>query len=70
MIRNEWKLGRITQIKVSKDGLVRSASIKVADPTLDKHGERQNKVIELNRPIYKLVLILENEIGASPPENH
>ena len=70
MIRNEWKLGRITQIKVSKDGLVRSASIRVADPTLDKHGKRQNKVIELNRPIHKLVLILENETGASPPGNH
>ena len=70
MIRNEWKLGRITQIKVSKDGLVRSTSIRVADPTLDKHGKRQNKVTELNRPIHKLVLILENETGASPPGNH
>ena len=70
MIRNEWKLGRITQIKASKDGLVKSAYIRVADPTLDKHGKRQNKVIELTRPIHKLVLTLENETGASPSGNH
>ena len=46
--RSHWPLGRITEIKISEDGMVRSAEIKL-----------QNKI--LKRPITKLVMILENE---------
>ena len=46
--RSHWPLGKIKAIKISDDGMVRSAEIKL-----------QNKY--LTRPISKLVMILENE---------
>ena len=68
-IRNYWRLGRIIDVKYSKDGLVRSASIRMSDSTLDKFGKRIGKATDIQRPIHKLVLVLESDSGASPPKN-
>ena len=53
----------------SKDGLVRSMSVRIADDHIDKNGKRTSKQIELQRPVHKLVLLLETETGASPPKS-
>ena len=67
--RNQWSLGRIESVMPSKDGLVRSVSVRIADDHIDKNGKRTSKQIELQRPVHKLVLLLENETGASPPKS-
>ena len=69
--RNDWRLARVIETKCSKDGFVRSAKVVLSDPTLDKRGRRVNAQTELERPISKLVLVLEgeSETEASPPEN-
>ena len=67
--RNQWSLGRIENIMPLKDGLVRNVSVRIADDHIDKNGKRTSKQIELQRPVHKLVLLLENETGASPPKS-
>ena len=54
--RNHWPIGVVTDVKVSKDGLVRSATIKLA-PT------STNRARMLSRPISELVSLV-------PSENH
>ena len=46
--RCHWPLGRVISVKQSSDGLVRSVKVKLADKILD-------------RPISKLVMVLEDE---------
>ena len=46
--RNVWRLGRILQVKTDSKNLVRSATVKTSTTTLE-------------RPITKLILILEND---------
>ena len=53
----------------SKDGLVQSVSVRIADDHIDKNGKRTSKQIELQRPVHKLVLLLENETGTSSPKS-
>ena len=46
--RSFWKLGRVVAVRVSDDGLVRSATVKLADGTT------------LDRPIQKLIFMIES----------
>ena len=55
--RNQWQLGRIIAATASSDGLVRKAKVAVASNTKD--GKRDLTILE--RPIQKLVLILESD---------
>ncbi|KAK0130929.1 hypothetical protein N1851_034390 [Merluccius polli] len=57
--RNEWRLCRVTEATVGKDGLVRKVKLSVGDRNLTKRGERCNKVTVIERPVQKLVLLLE-----------
>jgi hypothetical protein len=50
-----WRLGRVTEVFPGTDGLVRRVKFVQGDPSLSK----QCKTFE--RPIHKLVLLLENE---------
>ena len=59
--RNEWKLARVIEAKHSDDGLVRSVKLRMADDSIDKSGKRTRKPMELERPVHKLVLLLERE---------
>jgi hypothetical protein len=59
--RNQWKLARIIEAIEDKDGLVRKTKIQISDSTLDKNGKRCNKLTILERPIQKLVLLLEQD---------
>lgn len=57
--RNEWRLGRVSETTIDKDGLVRRVKIQLGDSKLGKKGERLHKVSEVERPVQKLVLLLE-----------
>ena len=57
--RNEWRLGRVTEATVSKDGLVRKVKLCVGDRNLSSKSERCNKVTVIERPVQKLVSLLE-----------
>ena len=57
--RSEWRLARITGTTTDKDGLVRRVKICLGDSKLGKRGERLHKMSEVERPIQKLVLLME-----------
>lgn len=59
--RNCWRLGKITDVKISTDGHVRSVFIRTGDPALDKTGRRISKASVLERPAQKVVLLMEAE---------
>lgn len=66
--RNQWHLGRVIDTYASEDGLVRSVRLAIGDSNLDKKGKRNGQLSTLERPIHKLVLLLENETGEDPTE--
>ena len=59
--RNEWPLGRVVEVKVDDDKLVRRVKVMVGTSSLDNNGRRKSKPSILERPIQKLVLILETQ---------
>ena len=60
VVRNQWRLGRITETIEDKDGLVRRVKIKIGDRNLKKDGKRISKESVLERPVHKVILILKN----------
>ena len=56
--RNRWPLARVVQTYPSDDGLVRKVKVLVADPSLDKDGQRSKASVLLERPVQKLVLFI------------
>ena len=59
--RNRWKLGRIEEVYLDNDGLVRKVKLRISDPNLDNQGKRVNDITFVERPIHKLVLLVEAE---------
>ncbi|XP_038069094.1 uncharacterized protein LOC119738319 [Patiria miniata] len=59
--RNQWQLGRVTEVFPSTDGHVRRAKLAVADSTLDAKGKKTRPSRFLERPIQKLVVLLESQ---------
>ncbi|XP_065115485.1 uncharacterized protein [Paramisgurnus dabryanus] len=57
--RNEWRLARVTETTTDKDGLVRRVKICLGDRHLEKDGRRLNKLSVIERPVQKLILLLE-----------
>lgn len=57
--RNEWRLAEVIETVVDKDGLVRRVKIRFGDKKLGKDGKRLNKSSIVDRPVQKLVLLLE-----------
>jgi len=57
--RNMWCVGRITKIRVSEDGNIRSARVKVAKRKMD--GKIIVDTSFLERPISKLILLMAVE---------
>ena len=66
--RNQWHLGRVLETTTSDDQLVRSVKLAVGDRSLNENGRRSTPLSTLERPIHKLVLLLENETGEIPTE--
>ena len=59
--RNRWKLGRIEEVYLDDDGLVRKVKLRESNPDLDSKGKRVSDVTFVERPIHKLVLLVEAE---------
>ncbi|XP_026015330.1 uncharacterized protein LOC113016608 [Astatotilapia calliptera] len=59
--RNEWRLGRVVETTMDRDGLVRRVKLCLGDRKLGKNGERLTKRSVLERPVQKLVLLLEGD---------
>ncbi|KAL7872550.1 hypothetical protein SRHO_G00075330 [Serrasalmus rhombeus] len=57
--RYEWRLGRVSETTPDKDGLVRRVRVQLGDRHLGKKGERLSKLSVVERPVQKLILLLE-----------
>lgn len=57
--RYKWSLGRIVETTIDSDGLVRKVRVQLGDNNLGKNGECLGKPSVIERPIQKLVLLLE-----------
>ncbi|XP_022810538.1 uncharacterized protein LOC111347571 [Stylophora pistillata] len=57
--RSAWQLARVSTVYPSPDGQVRKVQIALADSCLDKRGKRIGSVRYLERPIQKLVLLMQ-----------
>ncbi|XP_067933186.1 uncharacterized protein [Watersipora subatra] len=58
-VRNDWKLAKVVQCNKSRDGLVRSARVLIANPDYRKGT---NKRQHLDRPVTKTVFLVENKL--------
>ena len=59
--RNQWKLGRLVERSVGDDGLVRKVKVAIADPHIDSKGKRRRPLVQLERPVQKVILLHETE---------
>ena len=57
--RNDWPLGRVIDVIKGDDDLVRRVKVQVGTHNLDSKGRRKGNLSILERPIQKLVLVLE-----------
>ena len=58
--RNQWRLGRVEETYPDEDNHVRKVKLLMGDRELDSRGHRVHPQTYLERPIQKLVLLLEN----------
>lgn len=58
--RNEWRLARVVETSADDVGFVRKVKLQMGRSKLGKKGERLTQVSFLERPIQKLVVIVEN----------
>ena len=59
--RNLWPLARVISVNSSKDGLVRTANLQFADPSLNSNGKRTRSRQNMQRPIHKLVVLMTED---------
>lgn len=57
--RNQWPLAKVTNTYPSDDGLVRKVEIKKGTRDVDKDGRRKNSLNTYDRPIHKLIMLVE-----------
>ncbi|KAK0144664.1 hypothetical protein N1851_017006 [Merluccius polli] len=57
--RNQWKLAKVAEVYPSNDGRVRKVKLLLGDSTLDHKGRRMSKPLHLDRPVQKIVVLLE-----------
>ena len=65
--RHEWRLGRFSETTADKDGLVRRVEVHLDHKKLGEKGERLHKMSEVERPVQKLVPLLETDSICSLP---
>ena len=58
--RCQWLLAKVVLVFISQDTHVRSVKLLIGDSKLDKTGKRVSAVRYLERPVHKLVLLLES----------
>ena len=59
--RNSLRLGRVVDTYTEDDGLVRKVKLALADANLNTKGKRTAACSFLDRPVHKLILLLETE---------
>ncbi|XP_034537461.1 uncharacterized protein LOC117811344 [Notolabrus celidotus] len=57
--RNEWRLAKVLETMTDADGLVRRVKIRLGDQKMGREGQRSGKPSVVERPVQKLVLLLE-----------
>ena len=57
--RNEWKLAKVVEVYPGSDSRVRKLRLLVSSTTFDKKGKPTIKTVFLERPIQKVVTLLE-----------
>lgn len=57
--QNEWKLARIAEVYPESDDRVRKVRLLISDTTFDNKGKLTTKTVFLDRPIHKLVTLIE-----------
>lgn len=57
--RNEWKLAKVTDVYPGTDNKVRKVRLLVSERTYDKHSKLVTKTVSLERPIHKVIVLLE-----------
>ena len=69
-IRNHWPLAIVEEVFPSSDGRVRKVKLRTGDNGLDSKGRRNKAVSYFERPIHKLVLLVEApDRGNTPPRS-
>lgn len=58
--RGEWRLARVLETVTGKDGLVRRVKISLGEKRLCNKGQCSSKLSVVERPVQKLVLLLES----------
>ena len=59
--RGQWLIGKVVKLYTSQDHMIRSVKLLIGTSQLTEVGKRQSPVKYLDRPIHKLVLLLEAE---------
>ncbi|XP_021324883.3 uncharacterized protein [Danio rerio] len=59
--RNQWQLGRVVETTEGSDGLVRRVKVQAGERKLTQKQTHCSKPTIIERPIQKLVLLLEDE---------
>nr|XP_033494102.1 uncharacterized protein LOC117264333 [Epinephelus lanceolatus] len=57
--RNEWRLAKVVETVTDTDGLIRKVKIRLGDQKTGKEGQRSGKPSIVERPIQKLIVLLE-----------
>lgn len=57
--RNEWRLAKVVETMTDKDGLVRRVEIRHGDQKMGREGQHAVKPSIVERPVQKLILLLE-----------
>lgn len=58
--RNCWRLARVSRTYPSEDGYIRSVQVDLGDADLPADGKRKEPVRRLDRPVNKLILLVES----------
>lgn len=58
--RNCWQLARVSRTHPSEDGYIRSVQVDLGDADLPADGKRKEPVRRLDRPVNKLILLVES----------
>ena len=70
--RNHWPLAIIDEVFPSSDGRIRKVKLRIANSILDKKGRPTKSTSYLERPVHKLVLLVEaseEDQGIPPPKS-
>ena len=57
--RNEWPLARVLEVFKGSDGYVRTVRIALSS-SVDENGRRKGAMTILNRPIHKVIVLVES----------